>query len=470
MVNSRLKLSLREAVLVLTAVLAILGYGIIALELPPQVPIISSVMALFIFGKLKGVDFKVMEKGMIAGASSALGAVYIFIFIGMLISSWMLAGTIPTLMYYGFSFLSGSSFYAIVFSVASLIGLCIGSSFTTSATIGVAFIGMAGAMDVSLAITAGAVVSGAYLGDKMSPLSDTCNLASETVGVNLFEHVRNMLWTTIPGFILSFILYYFMSPSLEAPKVKEIDLFTETLQKEANISLLAIVPFLIVTIMAFRKISAIAVLAAGTAAAVLVAFVSIDNLTLSKAAGVLFSGYKMDSGVEQLDSILSRGGIESMMFSISLVLLALGMGSLLFQLGIIPSILEKAVSGMRRAGSIIAATVLTAIGVNILIGEQYLSILLPGKTFQDSYRKAGLTGKTLARAIEDGGTVVNPLIPWGVSGVFLAGVLGVPVIDYAPFAFFCLLCPVLSIISGYSGIGISLVKSRQAPAELLMGK
>ncbi|WP_026692268.1 Na+/H+ antiporter NhaC [Peribacillus kribbensis] len=459
-----LKPSFREAGFILLLIIALISFGVIKGGLAPQIPIAASVVVLLIYGKIKGIGYKVMEKGMIQGASSSLGAVFIFIFIGMLISSWMMSGTIPTLMYYGFNYLPGSSFYASAFLISSLVGLCIGSSFTTSATIGVAFIGMAGAMDISAAVTAGAVVSGAYLGDKMSPLSDTCNLASETVGVNLFEHVRNMLWTTIPGFIISFVVYWLISPAADIGRAKDIHVFLESLQKETHISLFALIPFVLTGILALRKIPAVPVLASGTAAALAVSFFQ-SKQTLTQACSVLFSGYKLDSGVKQLDSILSRGGIESMMFSISLVLLALAMGGLLFQLGIIPALLEKAAGQLVDSGRLITATVLASIGVNVLIGEQYLSILLPGKTFLDSYIKAGLTGKTLSRALEDGGTVVNALIPWGVSGVFLTQVLGVSTIEYAPYALFCLICPVLSVISGFSGIGISFSRSK-APQKV----
>ncbi|PLT28988.1 Na+/H+ antiporter NhaC [Peribacillus deserti] len=469
--QSILKLSFKEACLILIIILAVISFGIIGLKMTPHLPIIAAVIVLLLYGKLKGIRFSELEKAMAQGAFSAIGAIYIFIFIGILISSWMLSGTIPTIMYFGFKFLNGSAFYAIAFLIASLVGLCIGSSFTTSATIGVAFIGMAGAMDLSIAITAGAIVSGAYLGDKMSPLSDTCNLASETVGVNLFEHVRNMLWTTVPGFIISFGVYYWLSPKMNAGGVNEIETFLSSLQKETNISFFSLIPFFVVALMALKKEPAVPTLSAGIVSSLIIAFSVDSSVTLGSAGQVLYSGFKLESGIKELDSILSRGGIESMMFSISLVLLALGMGGLLFKLGIIPSLLEKAAEKLIGAGRLIMATVFTSIGVNVLIGEQYLSILLPGKTFQSSYEKTGLTKKTLARALEDGGTVVNPLIPWGVSGVFLTQVLGVSTMDYAPFAFFCLLCPLLSILSGFSGIGISFRKPEPAiPGKVLMSK
>ncbi|MEH6941367.1 Na+/H+ antiporter NhaC [Bacillus sp. JJ722] len=438
----------------MVVILAMLSYGIIVLGVQPHLPMILAMVLLMVYGMIKKVAISDIEKGIIAGASSGLGAVYIFFFIGMLISSWMASGTIPTLMFYGFELFDGMPLYFSVFVVCAIVGVCIGSAFTTSATIGVAFLGMATAMDASLAITAGAVVSGAFLGDKMSPLSDTTNLASETVGVPIFEHIKNMMWTTVPGFIITAIIFFILSPG-GGESTDEINIFLAALQDNSYISLAALIPFVIVCALAIFRVSAIPTLSAGIVSSVIIAFIYDSSLTFSKMADILFSGFVMESNVEQLNSVLSRGGIESMMFSVSLVLLALGMGGLLFLLGIIPSLLQSIEKLLTNAFRLIMATAGTAIGINFFVGEQYLSILLTGKTYENQYEKLGYDKKTLSRALEDTGTVINPLVPWGVSGVFITGVLGVPTIEYAPFAFFCLLCPLLTILSGLTQIGLS---------------
>jgi NhaC family Na+:H+ antiporter len=459
---AKLKISALEAAAVLAVILAVISIGIIHFEMVPHLPILAAIILLIIYGRLKGLSFNEVESGLIKGATSGLGAVFIFFFIGMLISSWMASGTIPTLMFYGFELFSGTPLYLAAFIVCSIIGVCIGSAFTTSATIGVAFLGMAAAMDASMAIMAGAIVSGSFLGDKMSPLSDTTNLASGTVGVNLFEHTQNMLWTTVPGFILSGSLFWVLSPKESKGSMEEMNLFLQALHNETNISWTALIPFLLIIILAVKKVPAITTLSASILSAVGVTFMVDSSMTFADMGKILFSGFVMDSKVEQLNAILSRGGIDSMMFSVSLVLLALGMGGLLFLLGIIPALL-RAIEGMLTStAKLLVSTVLTAIGINVLVGEQYLSILLPGNTFQEHYKKLGLSAKTLSRALEDAGTVVNPLIPWGVSGVFLTQVLGVSTIEYVPFAFFCLLCPVLTLISGFTNIGISAEKVKIA--------
>ncbi|MGE7903930.1 Na+/H+ antiporter NhaC [Peribacillus sp. NPDC094092] len=452
--DAKLKLSLPEAIGVLAVLLLIIAIGIIHYGLAPHIPIIAAILFLFVYGKIKKLPFSIMEAAIVKGAVSGMGAIYIFFFIGMLISIWMASGTIPTIMYYGFEWISGEYFYAITFLVCSLIGLCIGSSLTTSATIGVALIGMAAAMDLSLAITAGAIISGAFLGDKMSPLSDSTNLASGTVGAPLFEHINNMLWTTIPGFLISLIGFYFLSPNIKVARVEEIEAMTKALEMETNISIWSLVPFVIVLVMALKKVSAIPTLSAGIISAVVTALIQTPNLTVAKLADILYGGFVLKSGMDQLDSILSRGGIESMMFSVSMVLLALAMGGLLFELGVIPSILKAVQDSLTSVAKVISATVFAGVSVNFLVGEQYLSVILPGKAFQHKYEDLGLQPKTLARVLEDAGTVVNPLVPWGVCGVFLTQVLGVSTLEYAPFAFFCLLCPLLSLISGFTKIGI----------------
>lgn len=452
--DSKLKLPVMEAAIILISIVALISVSIIMLGLTPHLPIVFSIMLLMVYGRVKGVSISEIEKGMINGAASGLGAVYIFFFIGMLISSWMASGTIPTLMFYGFEWFSDLPLYFSVFVVCAIVGTCIGSAFTTAASIGVAFIGMATAMDASLAMTAGAIVSGAFLGDKMSPLSDTTNLASGTVGVPLFEHIKNMMWTTVPGFILTAIFFFILSPRA-AEKTSEVTVFLDALQEHSYIGLVALIPFLIVIGLAVFKVSAIPTLSAGIVSSVIIAFIHDSSLTFSGMANILFSGFVLESPVEQLNAVLSRGGIESMMSSISLILLALGMGGLLFLLGIIPSLLRAIESSLTSVFRLILATACTAIGINVFVGEQYLSILLTGKTFEGQYVKHGYDRKTLSRALEDCGTVINPLVPWGVAGVFIAGILGVPTIEYLPFAFFCLLCPVLTIFSGLTQIGIT---------------
>ncbi|MDQ0214858.1 NhaC family Na+:H+ antiporter [Oikeobacillus pervagus] len=453
-VQSVLKPSLKEAILLTIAIVGIISYCIIFLETVPHIPLLLAIFLLMLYGFIRKVPFHEMEMGVFNGAKSGMGAVFIFFFIGILISSWMLSGTIPTIIYVGFHLVTPYFFYAIIFVVTAIIGLCIGSSLTTVATAGVAFIGVAAAIDASLAITAGAIVSGAFFGDKMSPLSDTTNLAASIVEVDLFTHIRNMAWTTIPAFLFSIIAFAFLSPKIELTHFPKIEEMQHTLMKEELIHWYAIIPLIILLIFSIKKISAFITLAVSSAVAVCFSFIH-TSYSLSEVFNILFSGYVSKTGNADIDALLTRGGMDSMMFTISLVLLALGLGGLLFTLGIIPKLFKTIEHKLKTVGSLIFSTALSAVGINVLVGEQYLSILLTGEAFKNQYDRLGLQKKNLSRALEDAGTVINPLVPWGVCGVFITKVLEVPTMSYLPFAFFCLLSPILTILFGITGFSIS---------------
>ena len=439
-----------EALAIVVLIISVMSASIIAFGAPPHMPILIIITLLLVYGLVKRVPFVDLQHGMVLGAQSGLGAIFIFFFIGVLVSSWIIGGTIPTLIYYGFSFVTPSFFFAIVFVITCIIGLTIGSSLTTVATVGVAFIGMASAMDLSLALTAGAIVSGAFFGDKMSPLSDTTNLASSIVGVDLFEHIKNMAWTTIPAFIISFIAYAALSPKKVDSAVMDISAFQTVLLDTNLVHWYAFLPLVLLVILSVKKVPALLTLAIGSVFGIVLSFLH-DPMSMTAILDVLFGGYVPDTPNDEVNALLKRGGIAGMFFTITLVLLALSMGGLLFTLGIVQSIFAKIESSLKTARSVITGTAITGIGINTLVGEQYLAILLTGETFRDQYKKVGLAPKNLARAMEDAGTVVNPLVPWSVCGIFITDMLGVATVDYFPFAFFCLLGPVLTIAFGWSG-------------------
>lgn len=439
-----------ESVLLVFGIVAMISVSIIKFESVPHLPILISILLLIGYGLLRKIPYKKLEKGLVEGAGAGMAAVFLFFFIGILISSWMMSGTIPSLIYAGFHLITPTFFFAIVFAVTAIVGVSIGSSLTTVATVGVAFIGMASVLELSLPIAAGAIVSGAFFGDKMSPLSDTTNLASSIVGVDLFEHIRNMGWTTIPAFVLSFVLFGVLSPDVTIGEFDKIALFQQTLLDTGMIHWYTVIPLVALFVLTIAKVPALLTLAISSAVAVLLSFFH-QSIGFSKVLGILFSGYVSSTGVEDIDALLTRGGMESMMSTVALVLLALSMGGLLFTLGIVQSLLSQIEMLLKKASSVIMASAMTAIGINVLIGEQYLSILLTGQAFQTQYEKVGLANKNLSRVMEDAGTVVNPLIPWSVCGIFITDVLGVSTIDYWPFAFFCLLSPILTILFGYMG-------------------
>ncbi|MCM3602553.1 Na+/H+ antiporter NhaC [Robertmurraya korlensis] len=453
--DSVLTLKPIEAFIISLIVIGGISYSLIFAGAVPHIPIVLAIMGLFVYGICKKVSVKELEEAIINGAKSGAGAVFIFLFIGMLISSWMESGTIPTFIYLALEVVSDRWFYAIVFAVTAIIGMSIGSSLTTAATIGVAFMSVSTALGLSDAITAGAVISGAFFGDKMSPLSDTTILASSTVHVDLFDHIRNMAWTTVPAFILSFLLFVLLSPAESAANFANLDLLKASLKDHDLVHWYSLLPFVVLALLAIKKVPAIITLASGIATSLIVTLFVQKEINLQGLMNTLFSGYSSNTGVEEIDSMLSRGGMDSMMFSVSLILLALAMGGLFFKLGILPALLAGISGMLNKVWSLVVWTAGTAITINFLVGEQYLSILLTGSSFKERYKKMGLHGKNLSRILEDAGTVVNPLVPWSVCGVFLTGVLGVETLSYLPFTFFCLLSPVITMIFGITGFKLS---------------
>jgi NhaC family Na+:H+ antiporter len=425
-------------------IISIISYFIIGLETSPHVPILLGIFLLIAYGVLKKIAFEDLHSAMVEGAKTGMGAVFLFFLIGILISSWMMSGTIPALIDTGFNLIGSTWLYAIIFAVTAIIGVSLGSSLTTTATMGVAFIGIASALDASLAITAGAIVSGAFFGDKMSPLSDTTNLASAIVDVDLFEHIKHISLTTVPAFIISFILFVILSPD-QTLLPQNGNNYQEALESTGLIHWTSWIPLIVLILCTIFKVPAFIALAISSLIATV--FAQIDNqLALSEISNIWFNGYTASTAYEPVNDLLTRGGINSMLFTITLVILALGLGGLLFVTGIVPSMLGALQNKLKRVRSMIISAAATAIGINVVIGEQYLSILLTGETYRDMYQKAGLSRKALSRTLEDAGTVINPLVPWSVCGVFIADVLGVPVLTYLPFAFFCLLSPLITIL------------------------
>ncbi|MBM4764307.1 Na+/H+ antiporter NhaC [Bacillus sp. B15-48] len=464
MLNQKAILNIRpvEALTITIILLTAISFSIIKLQLVPHVPVMIAIFLLILYGLIKKVKVADLEAALMDGAKSGLGAVIIFFLIGMLISSWMASGTIPTFIFLAFELISGKWFYAIVFVVTAIIGLGIGSSLTTAATIGSAFMGVSVAFDLSLAITAGAVVSGAFFGDKMSPLSDTTTLASSTVNVDLFEHIKNMAWTTVPAFILSLLLFMILSPGETGANFDNAAVVKQELVKLNLVHWYSLIPFFVLAIFAIKKIPAFITLGAGTVTAMVISLFITEKAAWAGLLTSLYSGYTTETQIAEVASLLSRGGIESMLFSISLVLLALAMGGLLFRLGILQALLSGIEKSVKKVSVLISSTVASSIGINFLLGEQYLSIILTGTMFEPHYRQAGLHPKNLSRALEDAGTVINPLVPWSVCGVFLAGVLGVPTFEYAVFAFFCLISPLLTILAGLTKISITKLEKKAA--------
>jgi Na+:H+ antiporter, NhaC family len=444
-------ITLKESSFLLVVLLTIIGISIIGLDLPPQIPILISVGVVILFAKIKGTSWDTVHKGIQNGIIPGLIPIIIFMLIGILISVWISAGTIPTIMVYGFKILSAKFFLPSTFVICAIVGTLVGSSFTTISTIGIALLGMGQIMGFDLAMTTGAIVSGAYLGNNISPLSDTGNLASAIAEVDLFEHIRNMMRTIFPSFVISLIFFIVIGQTKVESTGSNLNELIDTLHSFFNISIVTLIPVLILFLCAWKKVPAIPTLLLSIIFTIGIHYIYYPQIGLAQIATLMQDGFVSNTGVESVDVLLTRGGMQSMMWSVSLIILALSLGGLLVELKIIEMLISKILGFVSKKGKLILMTGLSSIGINLVLGEQYLSIILPGKAFKSQFETIKLNPKRLSAILADAGATVNPLVPWGVSGVFITGTLGVSTIEYLPFAIFCLVAPAINVLLGFIG-------------------
>lgn len=443
------QVSVKQALSILIILLTIIGTSIIVFGLAAHVALLFALFFLIVFAVFKGLTWDELHQAFISGISPGLIPILIFLLIGALISTWIASGTIPTLMVYGFSFLSPTYFLPLIFLICGLVGAAVGSSFTTVSTVGLAFLGMGELFGFQRAWIAGAIVSGAFLGNSLSPLSDTANLAAAIAEVELFEHLKHMLKTVLPTAIITCLFFFVLGRGEAVVAVsQEMNANVVCLKENFNITPVALLPIGLLFVCAWKKVPAIPTLLADIILSLGIRFSYEPRTKISLMGSWLQDGYVATTGNQQVDTLLTRGGIQSMMWSVSLILLALALGGLLVRLQVIETLLGTIQGLMNRPGKLILLTALSSIGINLLIGEQYLAIILPGKAYQQSFKQLGVPLSYLSRTLSDAGATVNPLIPWSVSGVFISGTLGIPTSHYWPFAIFCYLLPLMTIGAG----------------------
>jgi len=450
----KIKLSLREATIVLIVILAIMGYGVIGLGLSPQVPVLLAITVTIFWAKFKGLTWDNINAGIKDGIDKGIIPIVIFILIGSMISTWIAAGTIPTLMVIGFKAISAQWFLPAVFLVCALVGAAVGSCFTVVSTVGIAFFGIGITMNFNPALVAGCIVAGGIFGDKLSPLSETNNLSAAVVDTDLFAHMKTILWSTIPAATISTIAFAALGIGHNHANMAKINTTVAALNQNFNISIIALIPIILVFVCAAFKMAAIPTMLLNVFVSAIMMFFDNPHLSVTKASAIITNGFVAKTTNDEVNLLLSRGGIVSMMPTVALIVLTLSLGGLLVNFGLISAVMIPLATKLNSTVKLISAALAACIGINIFVGEQFLSIILPGRSFKETFIAGGLDRSALGRVLEDGGTMINYLVPWGVGGVFIANTLGVPTIDYLPFAFFNLLCPVISLLSGITGIGL----------------
>ena len=421
-----------------------------------------------IVGFRNKVSYEVMLEAVGANLKSTTGAILILLFVGALAGTWLLSGIIPAMIYYGLQILHPSIFLPACIIICAIISLATGSSWTTSATVGIALIGIGRALEIPVGMVAGAVISGAYFGDKLSPLSDTTNLAPAMARTDLFTHIRYMTYTTVPSIIITLIVFLFLGFFQETNGQADTQLLLNSIDERFTINLgLFIVPLLVIA-MIVRKAPPLVALMTGTLLGGLFALLYQPHLVLETAGAVqlnftsayrgIMNAITIDNAIvtsnELLNDLFTSGGMQGMLGTIWLIICAMVFGGTMDAIGglqkLSSALLEKAQSTFQ----LFAGTAASCVTINLTASDQYLSIVLPGKMFDKAYRDRGLAPENLSRTLEDSGTVTSVLIPWNTCGAYQSGVLGVGVGEYFAFAIFNWLSPIMTLIYAYFGIKI----------------
>lgn len=441
--------------LITIAVFLSVGYGV--LRLNAEILLIGAAVVAGLIALRLGYSYKEIETGIIASMMKGMPAMLIVIVVGALIGSWIAAGTIPMLIYYGLKIISPQFFLVTACIVSSIISVVTGTSYGTVGTIGVAFIGIAHGLNIPLDQAAGAIVAGAYFGDKISPFSDTTNLAPIAAQSNLFDHIRHTLWTTAPAWMLGLVVYFFLgifSSDGGTVSLEKTDLIMNVLRINFKFHWLLLLPPAITLYSAVRKKPVIPGMLLSAGIAVILA-ITIQHIDLKIAVKSMVTGFEAQTGEAMVNTLLSRGGMVDMMHVTLIAFCAFAFGGIIQKAGMLDVLLKRLLKIANTTGKIIASSVGASIATALMTGSSFLAILIPGELFAPAYKKYNLAAKNLSRTTEDSGTVVVPLIPWSIAGVFMAGTLGVETLAYAKWAIMCYTGFIFAIIYGFTGFAIA---------------
>lgn len=427
--------------------------GLPDISVAVQIPLfISALFAALIATTQLGQKWSDLEEGITETIKMSMGAILILMTIGMVVGTWIVSGIVPAMIFYGLQILTPGMFLAATLIICSIVSLATGSSWTTAGTVGIALMGIGQGLGIPASMVGGAIISGAYFGDKMSPLSDTTNLAPAMAGATLFDHIRHMVFTTGPSYVISLILFSiigirFSGNQMDGAAILELSNGLSAVYSLNPLLLLA--PVLVIA-MVILRIPALPGLFGGAVLGGIFAMV-FQNTSFNDVLNVLYSGYVSTTGVESIDTLLSRGGMTSMMSTVSLILCAMMFGGVMERSGMLGAIAASILKLAKSTGSLVTATILSCIFINIIAGDQYLAIVIPGRMYKTAFDERGLAPKNLSRCLEDSGTLTSPLVPWNTCGATMISTLGLAPFAYVPYCFLNLINPVVSIIYGYTG-------------------
>jgi NhaC family Na+:H+ antiporter len=462
-------------VLIVLIALTIWLFGVSATDGPLQVALLLSAAFASLIAFKNGFTVAAVADAAVGGVTSAVGAIFILLAVGALIGTWNMAGTIPTVVDYGVQLLNPNIFFVATAAICAVVGTVTGSSWTTAGTLGVAFVGMAKLMGISEDAAAGAVICGAYFGDKMTPLSETTILVPKLVGRGLTvgRHVRNMFWTAGPALGISLVIFLVIGLRATPAGGANPDQAREILGLAFNISAVNLLPILLLVAFTLKKAPPfLAILGSALFAGILSCFTQWDNVkafvdepglgpvpTAIKAIyDAMAGGYVSKTGYPAIDQLFSRGGMASLLTTIWLVLAALAFAAILEHAGFLERLLRPVVERARSRGRLILAVNASGVGLNVIAGDQYVADVLPARMFTHEFERRGLAPEVLSRAVEDSGTVTSVLVPWNTCGAYISGVLGVPTASYFPYCFFNILSPILDVVYGFVGFKVPMTE------------
>lgn len=455
-------------------------FGIDATEGPLQVALLTSAVVAALVARKNGHEYVRISEAVVGGISGAMSAIFILLAVGALIGTWNMSGTTPTVVYYGIKLLSPEFFYVAVAVTCAAVGLVTGSSWTTAGTLGVAFVGMAPVLGVSQTITAGAVISGGYFGDKMTPLSETTVLIPQLVGgLTVYEHIRALMWTTVPSLVIAalFFTVFGLREDVTAATDQQ-DAALSAIESTYHISLINFVPLALLIFFAFRKFPPfLSIFASAFLAAVMAAFTQPDRVrdfaadtdlgvvlySIKAIYASMANGFVLNTGVAPLDDLFSRGGMSSMLTTIWLVLGALAFASVMEHAGFLQRLFEPIMRKAKSDSALILTAGGTAIGLNVVACDQYVADVMPARTFRLEFQKRGIAPQVLSRTVDDTGTVTSPLVPWNTCGAYMTGTLGVSTLSYFPYALFNLVNPLISFAYSLTGFQVKRLPPAAEP-------
>lgn len=482
-VTENKELNIWEALIPVIALVGMLAYNVFvfgddALGGSNQFILLMGGAVAAIVGIFNKVSFDTMIDEVATNIKSTTGAILILLMVGSLAGTWLISGIIPTMIYYGLQILNPTIFLAACVVICAVISVATGSSWTTSATVGIALIGIAEALGISVGMTAGAILSGAYFGDKLSPLSDTTNLAPAMAGTDLFTHIRYMTLTTVPTIIITLIVFLILGFSIDPSGTPDTGVILKAIEASFNISpWLFVVPGLVILLIV-RKTSPLIALLLGTLLGALAALIfqpgvvsditGADSLTFETGYMGIMNAITVDTQIttenEQLNDLFSSGGMAGMLGTIWLIICAMVFGGIMDAIGALAAISKALLNLFHTTFGLFTSTVISCLALNATASDQYLAIVVPGKMFAKAYRDKGLAPENLSRSLEDSGTVTSVLIPWNTCGAYHSGVLGVPVASYFFYAIFNYLSPFMTLIFAAFNIKIRQLASKPAQA------